>query len=270
LPVNPVWQATFPLLEYLDNVREMRTGISKQSMGIDPQSLQSTTATAVAATVSAAQAKVEQIARVFAETGFRDLFRGILRLVTHYQDAPQIIRLTNNYVEMDPRAWSNGFDLIVNVGLGTTQQDQKLALLAQIAGKQEQLLQTLGPANPVVGVNQYVGTLRKMVEAAGFKDAGQFFNDVPPEVAQQMAQQEQQPDPMAQAAMAQLEIDKAKAEADIQIKREKMEADIQLAREKLQMEMQLKQAELENEARLQGIKLAADVGEQGTNIRSVV
>ena len=103
----------------------------------------------------------------------------------------------------------------MNVGLGTTQQDQKLALLAQIAGKQEQLLQTLGPANPVVGINQYVGTLRKMVEAAGFKDAGQFFNAVPPEMAQQMAQ----------AAVAQVEIAKAKAEADIQIKREKMEAD---------------------------------------------
>ena len=272
LPIQPVWQSTFPLLEYLDNVRETRTGISKASMGLDPDSLQSTTATAVAATVSAAQCKVEQIARVFAETGFRDLFRGILRLVTHYQDAPQIIRLTNNFVEMDPRAWSNGFDLIVNVGLGTTQQDQKLALLAQIAGKQEQLLQTLGPANPVVGINQYVGTLRKMVEAAGFKDAGQFFNDVPPEMAQQMAQQgqEQQPDPMAQAAMAQVEIAKAKAEADIQIKREKMEADIQLAREKMAMEMQLKQAELEGEAKLQGIKLANKIGEQGTNIRSVV
>jgi len=49
-----------------------------------------------------------------------------------------------------------------------------------------------------------------------------------------------------------------------------MEADIQLARERLQMEMVLKQSELENEAKLQGIKLAADIGEQGTNIRSVV
>ena len=272
LPIQPVWQSTFPLLEYLDNVREARTGVSKASMGLDPDSLQSSTATAVAATVSAAQGKVEQIARVFAETGFRDLFRGILRLVTHYQDAPQIIRLTNNFVEMDPRAWANGFDLIVNVGLGTTQQDQKLALLAQIAGKQEQLLQTLGPSNPVVGINQYVGTLRKMVEAAGFKDAGQFFTDVPKEVVEQMGQQgqEQQPDPMAQAAMAQVEIAKAKAEAEIAIRREKMQADIQLAREKLQMEMQLKQAELEGEARLQGIKLANKIGEQGTNIRSVV
>jgi len=270
LPVSPVWQATMPLLEYLDQVREMRTGISKASLGLDPDALQSSTATAVSATISAAQSKVEQIARVFAETGFRDLFKGILRLVTQYQDAPQIIRLTNNFVEMDPREWANGFDLIVNVGLGNAQQDQKMALLAQVAGKQEQLLQTLGPSNPVVGINQYVSTLRKMVEAAGFKDAGQFFNDVPQEVAQQMGQQEPQPDPMAQAAMAQVEIAKAKAEADIQIKREKMEADIQLAREKLQMEMQLKQSELENEAKLQGIKLAADIGEQGTNIRSVV
>jgi hypothetical protein len=171
---------------------------------------------------------------------------------------------------MDPREWSNGFDLIVNVGLGNAQQDQKMALLAQVAGKQEQLLQTLGPSNPVVGINQYVSTLRKMVEAAGFKDAGQFFNDVPPEVAQQMGPQEPQPDPMAQAAKAQVEIAKAKAEAEIAIKREKMQADIQLAREKLQMEMQLKQAELEGEARLQGIKLANKIGEQGTNIRSVV
>ena len=90
-----------PLLEYLDNVRETRTSINKASMDLDPDALESTTTTAVTATVSATQCKAEQIARAFAETGFQDLFRGILRLVTHYQDAPQIIRLINNFVEID-------------------------------------------------------------------------------------------------------------------------------------------------------------------------
>ena len=268
LPVEPVHQAAFPLLGYLDEIREQRTGISKASMGLDPDALQSTTATAVAATISAAQGKVEQIARVFAETGFKDLFRSILRLAVSYQNAPQIIRLTNEFVEMDPREWDSEFDLICNVGLGNVQQDKRIAILSQIAGKQEQILQTLGPANPIVSMNQYVATLKKMVEAAGIKDANQFFRDVPPEAAT-AEPSEPQPDPIAQAAMAEVEIKRAEAQAEMQLKREKMEADIQLAREKLAMEMELKRVELENEARLAAIKIDNQFGEQTTNLAGI-
>jgi hypothetical protein len=129
LQVPDVAGSVFPALNYMDSVREQRTGITKQSMGLDADSLQSTTATAVAATMAASQGKIEMIARVFAETGVRALFRGILHLVTKYQNKDKIVRLNNEFVSIDPREWDNMYDVQINVGLGTAQKTRANAVL---------------------------------------------------------------------------------------------------------------------------------------------
>ena len=159
----------------MDSIKEQRTGISRQSMGLDADALQSTTATAVAAMQAASQGKIEMIARVFAETGVRALFRGILHLVTKYQNKEKIIRLRNQFVPMNPREWESAYDVQINVGLGTAQRDQQIAFLSQIAQKQEQIIAQFGPQNPMVSMSQYRNTLAKIAELSGFKDATQFF-----------------------------------------------------------------------------------------------
>ena len=254
----PIGQQTFPMLEYLDQVREQRTGLSRASMGLDADALQSTTATAVAATVSAAQGKIEMIARVFAETGVKMLFKNILHLVTKHQNQPRIIRLRNQFVPMDPRAWTNGFDMSVNVGLGTGDTNEKVAVLAQIAAKQEQILMQLGPQNPLVTIEQYRNTLAKIAEHSGFKDAGQFFLDPAMQPPMETPQQ-----PQADPEMM-------KMEAEIALKREKMMAELELKREEMLAEFELKRQELAMEAQLKGVELAAKNTMVQPNIRSVV
>ena len=106
-----VGQAAFPMLGYLDEVRENRTGMSKAAMGLEADALQSTTRAAVAATVSAAQQHLELIARIFAETGMRALFRGILKLVVENQDRARVVRLRNQWVPIDPRSWNADMDV---------------------------------------------------------------------------------------------------------------------------------------------------------------
>ncbi len=237
LNVPQVGQQAFTMLEYMDRLRDQRTGMSAASMGLDPDVLQSTTAAAVSATMQAAQAKVEMISRVFAETGCKDLAKLILACIVKYMPQQQIIRLRNEFVEMDPSTWATEYDIEVEVGLGNGREDEKLQMLVQIAGKQEQLLQTLGPNNPVVSISQYVNTLSEIAKMAGFKDTSKFFNQGP-QLDQAMQQQGQQqgPDPAL-----------AKAEAEIAIKREKMQADIEIAREKMQMDYELRRQELESE-----------------------
>ena len=159
-------------------------------------------------------------------------------------------------------------DITINVGLGTNSKDQQMAMLSMIAAKQEQVLTTAGPENPIVGIEEYRNTLRRMVELAGFKGVDQY---VKPE-GQMLPQQQQQPtgpSPEEQKVIADIQIAQAKMEADLQIRREKMAQDLQLEREKLQMEMELKQQELQAELQLKSIKTATDIGE-GPNIRSVV
>jgi hypothetical protein len=215
--------------------------------------LQNVTAAAIAALTQASQGKIELIARVFAETGVKDLFKGLLHLLCKYQDKAVILRMRGQYVQYDPREWSNQYDVSVNVGLGTGNIEQKMAMLSMVLSKQEQMLQMLGPNNPLVSLSQYRATLGKLVEAAGFADSAEFFKPVTQEVDQALAQPQQQgPDPAVQMMMAQ-------AQADIEIKRQKAMADIQLAREKAIAELELKKMEFEAEAQMKAMKVGAGI-----------
>ena len=266
MAVQPVANQAFPMLEYLDAVQAKRTGVSDATQGLDPNILQNVTATAVAAFQNASAGKMELIARNFAETGVKSLFKGILQLLCKYQDKPRILRMRGQYVQMDPREWSNQYDVSISVGLGTGNKQEQMAMLAMILDKQERILQQFGPANPLVSVAQYRETLGRMIEAAGFKDSATFFKPITPEIDQALsnpAPQQQQPDPAIQAMMmqaqAQLEIDRQKAMADIQARREKAAAEIQLAREKAAAELELKRQEFEAEVQLKAAKLGAGI-----------
>ena len=224
--------------------------MSKASQGLDANALQSTTAAAVAATVKGAGQKLESYARTIAETGMKDLYRIVLKLVSTYQQQERIVRLRNKFVPIDPREFE-GFDITVNVGLGTMDEAEKMARLMEIIMKQEQILQTLGVNNPLVSVEQYSNTLRQYVELAGMKDASRYFKD-PAEIqmAQQQAQAQQQPNPEMVKLQQDFELKKAKMEAEIALEREKMMAELALRREELAAESQLRVAKAMTDAEI--------------------
>ena len=254
---SPVGGEVRPLMDYLDEIKEQRTGMSKASQGLDANALQSTTASAISATVRGAQVKLESYARTMAETGMKSLFKGILHLVIKYDNKPRIVRLRNSFVPIDPREWTSEFDVVVQVGLGTADDEQKIAFLTQIAGKQEQILMQMGVNNPVVSMGQYVNTLRSIAEIGGFKDADQFFNS--PQQIQMLEQQ------MMQGQQAGPSPEQQQLEAEMALKRERMMMEIQLEREKMQAELELRRQELEAEAQLRAIKAATDA-EISTNL----
>ena len=239
-----------PLMRYLDEIKEQRTGMSKASQGLDANALQSTTAAAVAATVKGAGQKLESYARTIAETGMKDLFRIVLKLVSTYQQQPRIIRLRNKFVPIDPREFE-GFDIVVNVGLGTMDEQEKMSRLMEIIVKQEQILQTLGPNNPLVGMDQYANTLRQYVELAGMKDASRYFKDpAQAQMMQQQQQQQQQPNPEMIKLQQEFELKKAKLDAEIALEREKMIAELELRRQELAAESQLRAAKALTDAEI--------------------
>ena len=277
LAVQPVAAQAFPMLQYLDSIQQKRTGVTEASQGLDPSILQNVTAAAVASMQQSAAGKIEMIARIFAETGVKSLFQGILHLLCKYQDKPRIVRMRGQYVQFDPREWSNQYDVDINVGLGAGNRQEQMAMLNMVLAKQEQVLQTMGPANPLVSMGQYRNTLGRMVEAAGFKDSAEFYKAIPPELDQQLSNpppQQQQVPPEVQAYMAKTQADiqaqQAKAQADIQLAQQKAAAEIQLMREKeaarLQFErekaaaeLQLKQEEFLAEAQMKAMKVGAGI-----------
>ena len=235
------------------------------------------TAAAVAAMMKSNSGKLELIARIFAETGVKSLFKGILHLMTKYQNKPKIIRMRGQYATFDPRTWANEYDISVNVGLGSGDREQKLTMLQMVLAKQEQIIQQYGPANPLVSVGQYRNTLAKFIEAAGFKDASEFMNEITPEQNAALSQpQPPSPDAQAQVAemLAQVEREKTQAKAQIDaakldLERQTLEAEytrkgieMQMKNQKDSAELRIKEAELAVK-QLQAV-LAMDLADEDT------
>ena len=246
-----VGQQAFPVLQYMDEIKEARTGISKASAGLDAGALQSSTASAVQATVSAAQQHIELIARIFAETGMKQLYKIVLHLITTHQDRPRMVRLSNEFVPIDPRVWNADMDVSINVALGRGTDTERMMMLRQIADMQKEAMATMGPVNPLTDMAKLSNTLKAMTELAGFKDASQFWSD-PAQF--QPPPQEDKPDINEQLIAVQIQ----QIQADIQ----KKAAELQLEREKMIMEDDRKRDELDAELFVKAEEMQAKYGTQ--------
>ena len=241
-----VGQQAFPMLEYMDQMRENRTGITKAAAGLAADALQSSTKAAVAATVTAAQQRMELIARIFAETGMKRLFGGLLRLAIQNQRPNRMVRLRGKFVPVDPRGWDANMDVVVNVALGGGTDESKVAVLTTILQKQEQILQQAGMNNPLVSLAQYRNTLAQILALSGFKDANQFFSD--PAMMPPMQQEQPKPSPeelLAQAQMAAIQADIQKKAAELELKREEMVRKDDLQRDQFEADLLVKIAEIQ-------------------------
>ena len=241
-----VGQPAFSMMDYMDQMREDRTGMSKAAMGLDADALQSTTKAAVAATVSASQSRLELQARILAE-GMKKLFKGILYLMTTHQDKPRMVRLRNEWVQIDPRVWDASMDVNVNIGLGNGDVNEKIQAMTMIAGKQEQIMQQFGLANPVVTPAMYIRTIQKIVELSGMKDASSYFQSLP---ADFQLPQADAPKPTPEEVLAQVQAQSIQADiqkkaAELELQREKMIRDDDYRRDQLAQDLMLKKYELE-------------------------
>lgn len=239
-----VGSQAFPMLQYMDELRENRTGISKAASGLDANALQSSTRAAVAATITAAAQHIELICRIFAETGMKSLFHKSMQLIAKNQDAPRMVRLRNTFVPIDPRVWDTNMDVVVNVAIGTGSNEEKMAFLGQVAAKQEMLMQMGAPLADMQG---YYNTLSQMMALAGFKDPTVFFKDPammpppPPPAPPQPTPEEM----LSQVQMEAIRADIQKKAAELELQREEMLRKDDRERDKLDADMMIKAAEIE-------------------------
>ena len=237
----------FPMMDYLDQIKEDRTGMSKASMGLNPDALQSSTKAAVSATVSASQAQIELLCRVFAENGMKPLFKKILKLLNRHQEKARMVRLRNQWVPIDPRAWDSDMDVSVNVALGLGTTEERMQMLEAISLKQATILNEQGVENPLVTNEQYHNTLTKMTELSGYKDTQSFWTDP----ATYEPPPPQPPEPTPDEIFAKAQADKVRQDMEIDqsrlsLDREKMVRDDDLARDKMESELEIKVKEMEN------------------------
>lgn len=236
---------TLPALQYLDNMVEVKTGVTRASMGLDPDALQSATKAAVTATISAGAGQVEVMVANLAYTGMRRLFTQILKLMSQHSTRAEMLRINGSYVALDPRVWDTELDAEINVGLGTANQEQKAAMLSQVLQMQLQAIQAFGPANPLAGLPQMRNTLGDLLALNGVANSDRYFMPTQPAQPMQPAPQgkPQQGDPSqalvqaetikAQAKTAsdsaRLQLDLYKAQLADDRERDRMAQDMELA-----------------------------------------
>ena len=249
-------QQAFPLLEYLDTVRETRTGVTRYSQGLDADSLNKT-ATGVNTLMSQSQMRMELIARVFAETGVKDLFRRIFELTVKYQNKERIVELNNKFVPVSPTEWKNRYNISINVGLGAGSKDQQIVMLNNILQKQLQAFQLQGNKEyPMVTLKNIYNSLAKIIEEAGLKNVENYF--VNPDEGKELIQPSPPPPPtpIEKIEFTRIASEEKRKVAELELEARKLKAET--AEAILGFETKIKEMELKYNTQLDAAKIKAD------------
>ncbi len=160
-----------PVITHVQTATSMRTGIAPEN-NIDSDVLQQTTAGAFMGAMEKAGERLEMLARIMAETGFKQLFRKVHQLCRMYPDMTTTIKLRGKWVDVDPSEWQERTNMSVNVGLGFNNKQQMTMLLTQLLAMQKEALPT-----GLADLANIYNTLEKLVESAGVGAVEQFFKD---------------------------------------------------------------------------------------------
>lgn len=209
-----------PILEYMDELKEQRTGIGKNTTIIDSDVLRDSSNDTVTTAYNAANQRVEMYLRMIAETLVKDLVRGVHGIVTRHQQEPETVQLQGKWVNVDPRSWIERTHVTVTVGLGFGTAEEKRKNLSFIGSVQQQAF-GMGLVSPKNGYN----LASDMAKWSGFKAKDRYFTDPASPEGQQMAQAKQQ-QAQAQQQMP-LQIAQIKAQATAQQQQQKAQFDQQ-------------------------------------------
>ncbi len=242
---------SFEMLKYWEELKTGRTGVNPQTQGLSADVLKThVTSGAITAALTNAQGRLELIARVFAETGVRSMFKQIYNLIQRYEDRKRIVRLNNTYFQIDPGSWREDLDVDIEVGIGYGDQDIRLQNLSNYAALVEKVgQQTQGIIQP----DNIYNLMREIADEMGIKNVDKFISTpptepLPPSAQEQLAQAQAQA-MMTQAQATQLEAQvKAK---ELEIKAAKLE----LERVEIEHDMAVKREEL----KLKGIELGFEM-----------
>ncbi|AWI87375.1 hypothetical protein C0214_02900 [Methylobacterium sp. DM1] len=251
----------FGVIDMLNQSIEHRTGVGPNLMGVDPTQLQNTTATASSQRQTMSQLRVELIARMFAETGYRYLFRLVTSLlVGHMEDTQAMtVKLRGNWIPYGTDQWNPDLDIKANITFGITDKPQKLAALNAILQQQMTAMQAQAP---ITDMGKIYNTLALIAENSGFKNAERFWND-PAKSQQPQGAPPQQPDPAAQAEQAKMQMELQRMQMELQMKQQQMEMNLQMQREEFQAKMELEKYKFEQEMALRREEIGVETQLKG-------
>jgi hypothetical protein len=241
------------LLEFGQQKLENSTGWSRQSQGNDPDALYSSeTATKTRIVANKADMRTELVA-VQAAEGFEDLFKLMLKCICQNQRKADRVKLEGEWVDIDPREWTNQFDMTINVGLGMGDKDQRVQRVQTLQNAQAQGL-AIGISTPE---NLFNSSL-ELAKNLGFKSTTKFFTKPDPN--------KPMPNPGAAEAQAKMQLEQGKIQAQGQIKQMELEHQSQMKQLELQQEAQLEQMRAQMQAEVDNNRQRSEAEQQTLKI----
>lgn len=240
---------TLTALQYLDSQKEMRSGVSNTMTNVDPDVLSNATMGAYLKAADMSSVRIEEVARIFAETGVKDFFAYLRELIIKTGTSTSV-KLRHRWYTIDPASWGPRQNVEVVVGLGHNSRDQMISYLLGLAEKQELHL-TQG--SPLVRPENLYATYEEISELVGAGDPRKYWTNPAenPPVPQS--------DPQADLMQAQLEL----AQEQLRLQAEKQ----QLEAKERDIQLQIKAAELQQKARENAIRLELEGQKEDDTIR---
>ena len=244
LPTPQIQPYAFDMVRYLDGIREERSGVSKMTQGLNPDVLTShVTSGAISAATESATQRIELIARIFAETGVKELFQSIYALVQRYEDREKMFYLNGKFVPIDVSRWKEKLNCTVNVGVGSGSQQSKMQVMSSIMQIISTLVQQGGMGTLVQPQNIY-NAVSEFIAQAGYKNTDTFISNpamMPPPQPPEPTVEEK-----VQAQKAQVELQKLQLQAqELQIETEIKAQELKLKQEEAAINLALKNKDLE-------------------------
>jgi hypothetical protein len=223
-------------LEYMDQIRENRTGTNRYFTGID-QNAMNKTATGIQQLSSMAAQRVKLIARIMG-CGIADLFSIIHELILKGGHKKEVVKLSNKWVEVDPAQWKKRTDFRIAVGYAAGNKDAMVSRLMLMASMQEK---ALAGGLPICTPENAYQTAIELTKASDFATPERFWTD-PAKIPQKGPPQ---PDPTVVFAE--------------QMKAQVKDKEIQAELYKCEKETQIKKYEIDTKAHVDLVKTEAQI-----------
>lgn len=210
-----VGQPVFTMFDVMERLRQQRTGIGDASKGLDPRALQSTNVTGIDAIVQGAQERIELCARILAETGMKQLFKGLLREIVNNPNTERTIQLRGQWVTVNPSTFDPTMRISVNPTLGKGSDMTRLMALQEVKQTQTAIMTQFGVENPLCGVQEYRNTLVDLLAIANIKNVSRYFKEITEEVIAKIASTPKEPDAATLLAQSEMEKNRVKMATEI-------------------------------------------------------
>jgi len=262
-------QQALPVLEMLNAQLQRRTGLSDAAKGLDPKALQSSTMLGVEAVINGAQERIELVARVLCETGFKDLFSGLFNEITENPNQERTLQIRGKWTPYNTSTFDATMSVEVNANLGKGSDLTRMLALNQIKQDQQLIVTTYGLNNPVCGIPELINTITDILALANVKNVGRYFKTPTPQQMQQILNAPKPPDPNLVAAQAQMEkvrSDTAKAVAEQNLKTKQLQSDNVFKHLTLQAKTEYEFNKLAVDAQKAGVEGAHKLGQLGATL----